>query len=181
MDTVVHLLRSSLTPLVDPDDVFAATPDEFARLQTPTNLSVTVFLYRVGVNPTLRNVRRPPLPDGRVTRPLIPLELGLLITPWARETRDEHRVTGRIIQTLYDHAEIGPANLQGAAWETGDTVQLILDSLPIEDHVHIWETADLPYRLSLTYTARVVGVEPGVSRTESIVVSAEFRGENGDG
>ncbi len=177
VDTVVYLLRASLGPLVAADRIFAATPDEFGVLQTPEDPTITLFLYRAAVNPTLRNTPRPPLASGRSTRPLLPLELGLLITPWARETRDEYRIVGRILQALYDASELGPADLQGDSWEAGDTVQLVLDSLPVEDHYRIWDSTNLPYRLSLTYIARVVGIEPAVERELPVVASATFRGE----
>ena len=173
-DTLIFLLRSSLPPMVAEDRIFAATPDEFDDLQDPTTPAITVFLYRVAVNAEMRNSPRRLLGDGRSTRPLLPLELYYMITPWARETRDEYRVIGRVLQVLYDHGEIGPAELQGPSWSPGDSAQLILDSLPIEDHLRIWETTDFPYRLSLTYCARVIGIEPAIAETPSIVTSAQF-------
>lgn len=175
-DTVIFLLRSSVPPMVAQDQIFAATPDEFSALQDPASPAITIFLYRVAVNSEMRNSPRRVLPDGRVTRPSLPLELYYLITPWARETRDEFRIIGRVLQALYDRAEIGTADLQGTSWSPGDSVQLVLDSLPIEDHLRIWETTDLPYRLSLTYLARVVGIEPAVSEVTSVVTSAQFIG-----
>ena len=175
VDTVVYLLRASLTPIVASADILAATPDEFGPLEDPPNPTVTVFLHRVMLNPTLRNTPRPPMQNGRSSRPLLPLELGLLITPWAHDTRDEYRIVGRMLQILYDASELGPADLQGDSWGSGDSVQLILDSLPVEDHYRIWDTTDLPYRLSLTYIARVIGIEPGVARELPVVVSAELR------
>jgi hypothetical protein len=171
-DTLLYLLRSGLVGLVDPTRVVVGTPDEFETLGDPAQPTVTVFLYRVGVNPEMRNGPRRLLPDGRTTRPLLPLELCYLITPWARETRDEYRITGRVVQVLYDRAELGPADLQGASWEAGDTVQLILETLPMVDHYRIWDTTDLPYRLSLTYMARVIGIAPIEELTGPPVVEA---------
>ena len=46
----------------------------------------------------------------------------------------------------------------------------------IEDHLRIWDTTDLPYRLSLTYCARVIGIEPAVAEGASIVTSAQLTG-----
>jgi hypothetical protein len=176
-DTIVFLLRSTVPPMVDQDRIFAVTPDEFEDLQNTDRPTITVFLYRVAVNSEMRNSPRRILGDGRVTRPLLPLELYYMITPWARETRDEFRIIGRILQVLYDRAEIGPADLQGTSWSQGDSVQLVLDSLPVEDHYRIWETTDLPYRLSLTYIARVVGIEPEVREVVPVVTSARFTNE----
>jgi hypothetical protein len=176
-ETLTFLLRSTMPPMVDEDRIFAATPDEFDPLQDPDRPAITVFLYRVAINPEMRNSPRRILPDGRVTRPLLPLELHYMITPWARKTLDEFSIVGRVLQVLYDHGEIGPAELQGSSWSPGDSVQLVLGSLPVEDHFRIWETTNLPYRLSLTYCARVVGIEPEVSEGASVVVSAQFTGE----
>jgi hypothetical protein len=176
-DTLIFLLRSTVPPMVAEDRIFAATPDEFEDLQDPDRPAITVFLFRVAINSEMRNSPRRIQGDGRVTRPLLPLELYYMVTPWARETRDEFRIVGRILQVLYDRAEIGPADLQGVSWSAGDSVQLVLDSLPVEDHYRIWETTDLPYRLSLTYCARVVGIEPEIGRVPSVVTSARFTSE----
>ena len=173
-DTLIFLLRSSVPPMVPDDRIFAATPDDFDPLQDPDRPAITIFLYRVSVNAELRNNPRRTLPDGRVTGPLLPLELYYMITPWAKDTRDEFRIVGRMLQVLYGHGELGPAELQGTSWAPGDTVQLVLDSLPVEDHFHIWDTTNLPYRLSLTYIARVIGIEPDFAVTPSIVTSARF-------
>jgi hypothetical protein len=163
--------------MVEEDRIFAATPDEFTDLQDPERPAITVFLYRVAIHSEMRNSPRRVLGNGRVARALLPLELYYMITPWARDTRDEFRIVGRILQVLYDHSEIGPAELQGASWNPGDSVQLVLDSLPVDDHYRIWETTELPYRLSLTYCARVVGIEPEVSEVMSVVASAQFTNE----
>jgi hypothetical protein len=98
-----------------------------------------------------------------------------MITPWARNTRDEYRIVGRILQCMYDNAELGASQLQGTSWEPGDSVQIILDSLPIDDHYRIWDSSSLPYRLSLTYMVRVIGIEPGRVTTYPPVTEADFR------
>lgn len=174
-DTLVFLLKAALSPgLVESGNIMAATPDQFKNLNPPAKPTVTVFLYRVGVNPELRNGPRRLRPDGQRTRPLLPLELAYLITPWAKETRDEYRIAGRILQVLYDRAELGPADLQGTAWSADDSVQLVLDPLPLEDQFRLWETADIPYRLSLPYLARVIGLEPGETEEAPPVLEAAF-------
>src|SRR5436309_13507016 len=96
-DTLIFLLRSTMPPMVSEDRIFAATPDEFDSLEDPDRPAITVFLYRVSVNSEVRNSPRRILPDGRSTPPLLPLELFYMITPWARETRDEYRIVGRVL------------------------------------------------------------------------------------
>ena len=64
------------------------------------------------------------------------------------------------MQGLYDRAELGPAELTGTSWAADDTVQLVLETLTLEEHFCIWDTVDMPYRLSLTYMARIIGLRP---------------------
>lgn len=175
-DTLLALLRGGIDPaIVDPARIVLATPQEFDGFANPDRPMVTIFLYRVAINAEMRNRPRRTLPDGRVTRPLLPLELYFLVTPWARRASDEHRIAGRILQVLYDSGELGSAALQGDSWEPGDSVQLLLESLSIEDHYRIWDSSEMPYRLSLTYLARVVGIRPGEAQTVVPVVEAELQ------
>ncbi len=172
-DTLIHLLRSGIPAgMVDPNDIQVSTPDDFRTLNPPVNPALTVFLYRIVVNTEMRNGARRTLPDGTTTRPLLPIDLCYLITPWASRTSDEYLIAGRVLQVLYDHAELGAADLRGNSWSPEDSVQLVLESLPVDDHFRIWETTDLPYRLSLPYLARIVGIEPTEALARPPVVEA---------
>jgi Pvc16 N-terminal domain len=152
-ETLLFVLRAGI-PSVDPTLITVATPDEFEALREPAKPNITVFLYRIAVNPTMRNDPRRLRPDGSIVRQPLPLELSFLITAWAKDTRDELLIIGRILQVLYEHSELGAADLIGASWDKNDTVQVVLESLPLEDHYRIWDANDVPYRLSLTYLAR---------------------------
>ena len=173
-ETIVHLLRASISQhMVDPTRILVATPDEFEELQQPGQPHITIFLYRIAVNPQMRNLPRRTLPHGQTTKDHLPLELSYLITAWAKDTRDELRIVGHIAQALYDHAELGAADLRGTSWDSDDTVQLVLDSLPLEDHYRIWDASEVPYRLSLTYQARVISIAPTVIVSTPPVVSVQ--------
>jgi hypothetical protein len=175
--TLVSLLQQGIpSGMVDPTRITVATPDEFEALKDPAHPNVTIFLYRIAVNAAMRNAPRRNIGNGKTTRPLLPLELSFLITPWAKDTRDELRIAGRILQTLYDRAELGPADLSGSSWEGEDTVQLVLESLPLEDHYRIWDAGEVPYRLSLTYMARVVGIAPADALALPPIVGAQLGG-----
>jgi hypothetical protein len=171
-DTIVALLKSGVPPLVNANDIAIATPDDFQA--SPNSPMITIFLYRVTVNPEMRNGPRRTLADGRTTRPLLPLDFHYLITAWAKDDRGELQIIGRILQILYDRAELGPADLQGGSWDRDDSVQLILETLPMEDHYRVWDTTDVPYRLSLTYLARVIGIAPTEITRTAPVVEAVF-------
>ena len=174
-DTLIEILHAGLGTMVASNNVMLATPDEFSGLEDPLQPTVTAFLYRVALHAPSRNTPRRTLPDGRMQPQPLPLELNYLITPWARQTRAEHLIAGRILQTLHDSGEVGPADLIGASWEPTDTVQIVFDSLPLEDLNRIWDaTHDVSYRLSLAYTLRVVNVASTRMFAEPPVVDARF-------
>jgi hypothetical protein len=178
-DTLIYALRAGVDPaIVAPSNIRVATPDEFDTFDALTEPSISLFLHRIAVSATVRNSPRRVLPDGTTTRPLLPLEACWLITPWAPNTSDEHLVAGQVMQALYDRAELGPTELQGSSWAPGDTLQIVLESLPMEDHYRIWETSEIPYRLSLTYVTRVVGLEPKERVASAPIITARFGGPN---
>ena len=170
-ETLVALLQAALSGIVVPTNVRVATPDSFHDLEPTPQPTCTIFLYRVAVNSVMRNGPRVVLPGGATSRPLLPIDLSYLVTPWAKDPRDEHLMLGTIMQALYDRAELGPADLSGTSWGPDDSVQLVLETLTLEEHFCIWDTVDMPYRLSLTYMARILGIAP----TEQIVAAPVVR------
>jgi uncharacterized protein DUF4255 len=173
-DTLIELLAEGLAGLVSAGNVLLSTPTEFKNF-APQQPSVTIFLYHVGVHGEMRNMPRRALASGAVRRSPLPLELRFLITPWTKDTRDSYRIIGAIAQILYDHAMLGFSELLGnGVWEPDDTVELIMESLPVNDHYDIWDPTNLPYRLSLTYLARLVAIDSIVSSNAPPVGLASF-------
>jgi hypothetical protein len=170
-ETLSHKLQAALNGIVPMNNVLVATPDSFRDLPRP---ACTIFLYRVCVNPVMRNGPRVNVRSGVTSRPLLPVDLSYLITPWGKSSEDEHQILGAALQALYDQAELGRGDLVGSSWLPDDSVQLILETLSLEEHFCIWETVQLPYRLSLTYIARIIGIAPSETETTSPVVTAIF-------
>jgi hypothetical protein len=174
-DTLVALLQSGLSGLVPPGNIFLSTPSEF-KDSPPRPPAVTVFLYHVRVNGEMRNTSRRPLAGGSLQTPPLPLELRFLITPWTQLTRDTYRIVGAVAQLLNDRAVLRFGDLLGAGvWAPDDTVELILESLPVEEHYDIWDPTDLPYRLSLTYLARLIGIDSAIAISAPPVAVANFQ------
>ena len=49
-----------------------------------------------------------------------------------------------------------------------------MESLPVEDHYRIWDSGELPYRLSVTYRVRVLALESNIVQSTVPVVDARF-------
>jgi hypothetical protein len=170
-----QVLRSQIaTSIVT--DIELATPERFDSLPDAGRTTLTIFLYRITVSADARNLPRRMLPDGRTTRPPLPIELRYLITPWAQTPASEYFMAGHVMRALYDHAEMGPPYLVGSSWNPNDSVQVILEPLPVEDHTRIWDTVRKPYRLSLTYLVRIVGIDPDPAFAQNAppIVNATF-------
>ena len=180
-----HVLATLNAPSVS---VELATTQAFPDLKAATKPTITLFLYRCVENPELRNAPRRRLPDGRLVRQPLVLELCYMVTPWgvrgttnaddATATQEEHRLLGLVMQCFYDHAEVGRAELfddpTTTVWQPTDTMQIVMESLPVEDHYRIWDAGELSYRLSVTYRVRVLGLDPTVYQSSVPVVDATF-------
>lgn len=181
-----HVLATLQSPSVD---IALATTQAFPDLKMATRPTITLFLYRCTENPELRNSPQRRLPDGRLTRQPLVLELCYLVTPWgvrggsanvndAAATQEEHRLLGLIMQCFYDHAEVGRAELfedpTRPVWRPTDTMQIVMETLPVEDHYRIWDAGEQSYRLSVTYRVRVLGLDPSLVQSNVPVVDASF-------
>lgn len=120
---------------------------------TPPALSI--FVYRVDFNRTMRaawsgvgNL------EGRAH---LPLDLYLLLTPWAENADFELRILGKAMECL-DATPIlsGPLLDPLGAWAPGEAVQICLADLTTEDLMRTFDSLPVDYKLSVLYVARVI-------------------------
>lgn len=169
-----------------------ATTASFGTLAASESPVISVLLYQVSENPERRNAAQIGLEDGRRLRQPLALELCYLITPWGSRGEDtdsdilaaqeEARLLGLILQALYDGAEIGTGDLFDdpvlPVWRAGENLQVILESLPLEDHYRIWDASELGYRLSLTYRVRVAYLDSVEETLAPLVTEGTFEGHH---
>lgn len=133
--------------------------------------AISILLYRVDFNRATRAAwSAVGHQDGRAH---LPLDLHFLLTPWAPNAEDEHRILGRVMQCL----EITP-NLSGplldpmAHWSPGENVQVCLAELTTEDAMRTFDTLPLDYKLSVHYLARVVRIDQATAFRDTPVSTA---------
>lgn len=158
LQTVLTAAFSTLLPAPQP---VAEIHDLQGAIST-TPARMTVFLFEVVEDPSLRN--RPPNrtvtpPDLAVHRPPIPLILRYLLTPWSGDRLTDHRIMGRALQVLYDGAILSGPQLQGGLAGTSEAIKLKLAPLTLEERTRVWHAVQRPYRLSVSYDARVVNID----------------------
>ena len=161
----------------------------FRNLATTEAPYISVFLFLVSGNAELRNQVMRTRADGTRQRQPLPLELSYLVTPWgvrngegvdndSRAAQEEARLLGAVMQACYEHAEVGRAELVDSAaqpvWGDQDSLQIVLESLPVETHYRIWDAGELGYRLSAVYRLRVGSLEPLAVASGARVTEAEL-------
>lgn len=190
--TMVKLVETHLALVLPGNtiDVRIATPHSFGDLKSVTTPTISIFLYRVNEQTELRNTPQRRMPDGTTRRQPLALELYYMVTTWGARGNDpmandfaaaveEHQLLGAVLQGFYDHAEVSRAELfedpsRPLVWGATDALQIVLETLPIEDLYRIWDAGELHYQLSATYRVRVLGLESSEVLGSAPVVDAGF-------
>ena len=138
-----------------------------------TSVSVLMFLYRASINHHMRNV-------GRIADPAaqpVPLSIDLhyLFSFWAGSGENEQLVLAWTMRELHAVPVLDGSILsREAAWAPDDVIQLIPEEITTEDLMRIWDTLAPDYRLSLSYIARVIRIDPDEARGGRQVVASRF-------
>lgn len=141
----------------------------------PISEGVSLLLYRVTVNSTLRNLPPRLAPDGTRYRPSLPLDLHYILTAWASDTEKQQRILGWAMRTLEDTPIIPPGILNKYidmpdTFRLDEAVELICDSLSIQDLTSLWDKLKPRYQTSATYVARMVSIDSEIKLTEARLV-----------
>jgi hypothetical protein len=158
-----------------PRDVFPGAQFQLSltsNLVSPsfTDLGVSIYLYRVAYNTNRRN--RPPrtLLNGERFKPSVPLDLHFLLTAWAKTAEQQWALLAWTIRTIED-TQILPAGLlnqnAGSAADgtplnvfgEDESVELVGETLSLQDTTNIWEIARHSQQPSLALVARSVLID----------------------
>jgi len=153
---------------------------EFALYQAsdfdkPLEEGISLFLYRVTINGAVRNLPPRVGPDGRRYRPSLPVDLHYLLTPWAKDPEKQQRLLGWSMRVLED-APILPAGLlnyympEPEIFRPSETVEIIADSLSLQDWTAVWDKLKPKMQTSMTYIARMIALESTRELTEAPLV-----------
>ena len=135
-------------------------------------MGFSLFLYRVAIDGTRRNLSTRISPDGRHHKPALPLNLYFVLTPWASKADTQLWLLGWAMRVL-ENTPILPANLLNVPnlatqpFRPDETVELAFDPLTIQDIGMLWDTLKQPRIIpSVTYLARIVQIETDLEEAE---------------
>lgn len=142
-----------------------ATPDDTTR--------VSLYLYRITINEHLRQ-HRPERMSPQQQAPL-GLDLHFMLTSWAGNAHGELVPMAWAMRQLHQHPILDASSLTpDAGWGPDEVVQIIPAELSPEDMARIWDSIQPGYRLSVSYIARMVRLDPDTFLDASPVVATRF-------
>ena len=141
--------------------------------EMPEATRVTLYLYRVTVNEHSRQIRPPRSPQAEPAS--LGLDLQFLVTAWAGNALDEHTALAWAVRQLHLFPILDASSLSPeAGWGPDEVIQVIPAELSTEDLMRIWDALDPAYRLSASYIARLVRLDPDVQADGRPVVATRL-------
>lgn len=134
---------------------------------------ITLYLYRITVN---EHSRQRVGATASLAHPTpLGLDLHFLMSAWAGNARDEQTVLAWAIRQLHMFPILDASSLSPeGGWGANEVIQVIPAELPTEDLMRIWDALDPPYRLSVSYIARLVRLDPDAQVAGRPVVASRF-------
>ena len=122
---------------------------------------IGLLLYRVTMNEHARQTRPTAPMRGRTPPGLLSLDLHYLLTAWAANALDEQVALAWAMRQLHLSPVLDASSLSPeAGWSREEVIQLVPAELGTEEMMRIWDALDPAYRLSVSYVARVLHIEP---------------------
>jgi Pvc16 N-terminal domain len=140
------------------------------NFDAPMNTGISLYLYRVAVNASRRNLPPTTGPDGKRYRPPLPLDLFYMLTAWGTTAEVQQRLLGWAMRELED-TPILPSSLLNHyvkeidTFRPSETVEILCEAISLQDMNALWEgfkAAKTNQQLSVTYVARMLLVESKV-------------------
>lgn len=176
-ESLVQHLRN-----IYPDDLRADHPcrfelaksADFAEPDSFSETTVSLFLYRMAIDQYLH-----PAGSGRLLPPMgraLPLDLHYMLTVWTDNKHTEQLLMAWTMAQLHWAPVLDASNLmQQGGWRPDESIQIAPTNISQEDLCRIWDVLEPSYRLSTTYVARVVHVDPPPEIGAGLVVSNRIR------
>ena len=149
-------------------DVTTKTLDKPPAGASPRRLNL--FLYSVSPNGAWRNRDLPTEKPGARGRPPLALNLQYLLTAYADDEMESHKLLGEAVGALNDHpillaSELStPPGVSSQPNPMFERVHVTMQPMSIEDLSKLWSAFQSQYRLSVAYEASGALIE---SRLES--------------
>jgi len=154
-----------------------ATSANFADADAFDGTTLTLFLYRMTIDQYLhpQGTRRTPPSLSRS----LPLDLHYLVTAWSDSMHTEHVLMTWVMAQLHWNPVLDASKLMTVGgFRPDESVLLSPTNITQEDLSRIWDVVEPTYRLSTTYVARIVHIDPPEDDEAAPVVATRFAYED---
>jgi hypothetical protein len=167
-DTLQELLKSQQVP-PDVFDISLRSPAE-ETIDQSMKPRVNLFLLRVQEDPFAKNADFSSIGFSELKYPPLALDLLYLLTTFAVDKLDEHRVMGEAMRVFYDNATIAAPLLQGSLQNTTEEFHIDLCPFTLDELTKIWNAFNKPLRVSVCYEIRMVLIDSSIRKSITRVV-----------
>ncbi|MFZ5352370.1 MAG: DUF4255 domain-containing protein [Bacillota bacterium] len=150
--TLINLLRENMVPepVLQPEMIGLASPADKGDYR------LTLFLYNIVESGDFRNNQLQVTESGLLQYPPLSLNLYYMLTAHSSSelnsrALDEHRILGKAMQVLFDNSIVRGSQLQGTLREKNEELKIVVDNIPVDILVKIWNFPNIPYKLSVSY------------------------------
>lgn len=148
-----------------PCDFKLVSSGEINDPESEFGTAITLYLHRITMNGSVRNGAPGRFPEDGGD--VLTLDLHYLLTVWASSALAEHTILGWVTRELYRHQALSKSDLTPEpGWADDDVIQVIPNEISTEDMMRIWDALQPAYRVSSSYVARVVRIDPERDLTE---------------
>lgn len=172
---IVKILRSQMVPeiILNSDAIGLCSPEDKG------DLSLGIYLYDVKESEEMMGRGNPATAGDTRKAPSQYLNLFYMITAYSSSdikfrASEEHRILGRVIQTLWDNPVLGPDYLSEGSGSMDYPLRIEMLKLDNEEKLKMWNTPNMPYKLSLYYKVYPVEIESLKVKTLRRVVDVDF-------
>jgi len=167
--TLVSLLEGEINKL--PSGGFSVTLNAPTEEMEDDTQRVNLYLYGISENAELRNQPWIREENNLLRYPPLFLNLHYLITPYAKEQKDAHRILTETMRIFHDYSN---QELSAGAPQTHQ-LRIVLEPLSTEALFKIWRALNRPYHLSVGYCVQVARIESRRERKVEIVRERDIR------
>lgn len=153
-----------------PRDVFGTKlkidtiqPKEVADL---TDEGIAILLWRVTINTQRRGLPPRVDADGRTFKPSLPVDLHIMLLPYATNAERQHRILGWMMRKMADAGTISAGQLNHYLSETDvflaiESIEPVCDPLGTADYITMWSRIEKA-PLGINYLVRMVMLDSEV-------------------
>ena len=142
-------------------EVTILAPDEVGSQRR-----INLFLYQVQENPTFKNMDWQLMPGSAdiLMPPPLSLNLFYLMTPYAKNDAQTgnaaaHEILGEAMRVFYENPVVPQEYLEEGLENAREQIQIIQNTLDMEELARVWSTFTQPFRLSILYQISVVQLD----------------------